>query len=152
LGGGCSFIMLNPNKIEEFYLQYTKDLAQWVPDGIQSVDLEMLYELDLLENINDESDNDDFTQYFHVLETPEKVSLFNDQFIIWIVPKMEEENPITYVLIALNSEDTAHLEIVFTTSGVYNTPKFVLKVLQYYLLDMLETEATLTAYEKNQSE
>lgn len=143
--------MLNPNKIEEIYQQYSKDLTQWVPDGILSVTLDMLYELDLLENINDESDNDDFTQYFHVLETPEKVSLFNDQFIIWIVPKMEEENPITYVLIALNTEDSVHLEIVFTTSGVYNTPKFVLKVLQYYLLDMLETEATLTAYEKDQS-
>lgn len=145
--------MLNPNKIEEIYQEYSQDLSQWVPDGILSVDLNLLHELGLLDNLSDDHNNqDDFTQYFHVLETPEKVTLFNENFLIWIVPKMEEENPITYVMIALNSENAAHLEVVFTTSGVYNTPKFVLKVLQYYLLDMLETEATLTAYEKNQNE
>lgn len=143
--------MLNPNKIEEIYQEYSQDLSQWVPDGIACVDLNLLHELGLLESIHDETDSqDDFTQYFHVIETPDKVTLFNDQFLVWIVPKMEEENPITYVMIALNNEDDVHLEIVFTTSGVYNTPKFVLKVLQYYLLDMLETEATLTAFEKNQ--
>ena len=60
---------------------------------------------------------------------------------------MEEENPLTYVLIAVNTKDKLHLEIVFITSGVYNTPKFVLKVLQAYLVDMIETEATVTAYE-----
>lgn len=143
--------MLNPNKIEEIYKEYSHDLSQWVPDGIVSVDLNLLHELGLLENIRDENDSqEDFSQYFHVVETPEKVTLFNEQFLIWIVPKMEEENPITYVMIALISNNDVHLEVVFTTSGVYNTPKFVLKVLQHYLLDMLETEATLTAYEKDQ--
>jgi len=143
--------MLSPNKIEEIYKEYSQDLSQWVPDGILSVDLNLLHEHGLLENIRDENENqDDFSQYFHVVETPEKVTLFNEQFIIWIVPKMEEENPITYVMIALENNNDVHLEIVFTTSGVYNTPKFVLKVLQHYLLDMLETEATLTAYENDQ--
>lgn len=143
--------MLNPNKIEEIYKEYSQDLSQWVPDGILSVNLNLLHEHGLLANIRDDSDGqDDFSQYFHVVETPEKVTLFNEQFIIWIVPKMEEEIPITYVMIALISTNSVHLEIVFTTSGVYNTPKFVLKVLQHYLLDMLETEATLTSFEKDQ--
>ena len=143
--------MLNPNKIEEIYQEYIQDLSQWIHEGIVSVDLTLLYELGLLESINDEDDEqDDFTQYFHVMETPEKVTLFNDQFLVWIVPRMEDENPITYVMVALNNENNVHLEIVFTTSGVYNTPKFVLKVLQHYLLDMLETEATLSSFKNNQ--
>ena len=62
---------------------------------------------------------------------------------------MEGDQPATYVLIALNQGDKPHLEIVFTTHGVYNTPRYVLKVLQYFLVDMLETEATLTSFEKN---
>ncbi len=144
--------MLNPNKIEEIYQRYIQDLSQWVHDGVVSVDLNLLHDLGLLETIQNEKDEEDFTQYFHVVETPEKVTLFNEQFLIWIVPKMEEEIPITYVMISLNSENDSHLEVVFTTSGVYNTPRYVLKVLQYYLLDMLETEATLTAYEKDQKE
>ncbi len=141
--------MLNPNKIEELYQEFTGNLSKWAHDGVVSVDLKLLHELNLLESLySDKDDADDFSQYFHVIETPEKVTLFNDQFIIWIVPRMEDENPVTYVYIALNHEDKTTLEIVFTTAGVYNTPKFVLKVLQYYLLDMIETEATLTNFEK----
>jgi hypothetical protein len=77
------------------------------------------------------------------------VTLFNEQFIIWIIPKVESEAPVTYVMIALNQQDNPHLEIVFTTHGVYNTPRYVLKVLQHFLMDMLETEETLTSLEKD---
>ena len=89
-------------------------------------------------------------KYFHVIESIEKVTLFNEQFIVWIIPKTDLESPMTYVMIALNHPEKAHLEIVFTTSGVYNTPRHVLKVLQHFLIDTLETEATLTSIEKNQ--
>ncbi|KPK32513.1 MAG: hypothetical protein AMS24_04050 [Chlamydiae bacterium SM23_39] len=139
--------MLNPYQIEKMYQNFVKNLSQCLHEDIINVDLKLLKDLDILDKIDQE--DGDFTQYFHVIETPEKVTLFNEQFIIWIVPKMEEENPITYVMIALHSNEKSHLEIVFTTSGVYNTPKYVLKILQHYLLDMLETEATITAYEKD---
>jgi len=143
--------MLSPVKIEEIYKEYINNLADLAHDGITGVDLNLLHELGLLDDLNDsEDDPDDLTQYFHVIESAEKVTLFNEQFLIWIVPKMEQDNPTTYVIIALVSGDKAHLEVVFSTSGVYNTPKYVLKVLQHFLLDMLETEATLTAFEKNQ--
>jgi len=113
--------------------------------------LALLHELNILndaENMKD--DPEDLTQYFHVIESPEKVTLFNEHFLVWIVPKTEQDIPLTYVLIALTSQNKTNLEIVFTTTGVYNTPKYVLKVLQYYLLDMLETEATLTSFEKKE--
>ena len=55
----------------------------------------------------------------------------------------------TYVLIALNHPEKAQLEVIFSTRGVYNSPRYVLKVLQHVLVDMLETEETLTLYEKN---
>jgi hypothetical protein len=143
--------MLNPNEIEKLYEQYMSNLADLAHDGIINVDLALLHELNLLDDVNQiRDDPEDLTQYFHVIESQEKVTLFNEQFTVWIVPKTEQEIPVTYVLIALNAQNKTTLEVVFTTSGVYNTPKYVLKVLQYYLLDMLETEATLTAIEKNQ--
>ncbi len=142
--------MLNPMQIEEVYRQFTSDLPHWAHDGILSVDLQTLYDQGLLESIQDENEEpDDLTQYFHVVESVEKVTLFNEQFIVWIIPKMEGEQPMTLVMIALNHPGKPSLEIVFTTRGVYNTPRYVLKVLQYFLLDMLETEATLTSFEKN---
>ncbi|NGX49375.1 MAG: hypothetical protein K940chlam5_00973 [Candidatus Anoxychlamydiales bacterium] len=143
--------MLNPNEIEKLYEQYMPNLADLAHDGIVNVDLALLHELNLLDDLDQiKDDPEDLTQYFHVVESPEKVTLFNEQFDVWIVPKTEQDIPLTYVLIALNAQSKTSLEVVFTTAGVYNTPKYVLKVLQYYLLDMLETEATLTAIEKNQ--
>ena len=144
--------MLNPIQIEELYRQYTDNLSSWAHDGIVTVDLNLLQELNLLDKVEDTSDEneDDLTQYFHVIESAEKVTLFNEQFVVWIVPKMELEIPITYVLISLTTDEHTNLEVVFTTSGVYNTPKYVLKVLQHYLLDMQETEDALTKIEKDQ--
>lgn len=143
--------MLDPIQIEQTYKQFMENLNNWAHDGIVHIDLHALHELGILASMQtDISDPDDLTQYFHVIESVEKVTLFNDQFIVWIIPRMDEEIPMTYVLIALNYPEEAHLEIVFTTAGVYNTPRYVLRVLQHYLLDMLETEATLTSIQKDQ--
>ncbi len=142
--------MLNPVQIEEAYKQFASNLGNWVHDGVLPIDLKFLHETNLLASFQDNNgDPDDLTQYFHVVESVEKVTLFNDQFIVWIIPKMESDAPVTYVMIALNHEGPPHLEVVFSTHGVYNTPRYVLKVLQHFLTDMLETEATLTSFEKN---
>lgn len=142
--------MLNPIQIEEYYKKFVGDLPNWAHDGITLIDLKFLHDQGLLTVLQDDKgDPDDLTQYFHVIESVEKVTLFNEQFIVWIIPKMENEQPLTYVLIALNHPENANLEVVFATHGVYNTPRYVLKVLQHFLVDMLETEETLTSFEKN---
>lgn len=142
--------MLNPAQIEKEYKDFMKNLPGCAHDGVLSIDLAFLYNQGLLDSLaTNEDDTEDLTQYFHVIESNEKVTLFNDHFIVWITPKMEESQPVTYVMIALHQENKAHLEIVFTTHGVYNSPRYVLKVLQYFLSDMVETEATLTLFEKN---
>jgi hypothetical protein len=142
--------MLNPNQIEESFKDFMGNLPKCAHDGIMQVDLHFLHELGLLETLQDEQkETDDLTQYFHVIESAEKVTLFNDQFVVWIVPRMEQDIPTTYILIALNHQDKLNLEIVFTTNGVYNTPRYVLKILQHFLLDVLETEATLLSMEKS---
>lgn len=140
--------MLSPAQIEAAYKEFMGDLPKWAHDGIVSIDLQFLHNQGLLSTLGVEN-TDDLTQYFHVVESVEKVTLYNDQFIVWIVPKLVDEIPITYVLIALQQGDKANLEVVFTTHGVYNTPRYVLTVLQHFLSDMIETEATLTLFEKN---
>ncbi len=143
--------MLNPVQIEETYKEFMTHLRDLAHDGIVPIDLKFLHESGILQSLqNEANDADDLTQYFHVIESMEKVTLFNEQFIVWIIPKMNNDQPFTYVMIALNHPDKANLEIVFSTQGVYNTPKHVLQVLQHFLMDMLETEETLTSIEKNQ--
>jgi len=143
--------MLNPLQIEEAYRGFITNIADRAHDGIIPIDLHFLYETGLLQNLQEETQEpDDLTQYFHVIENIEKVTLFNEQFIVWIIPKMEADQSVTFVMIALNHPEKPHLEIVFTTRGIYNTPRYVLKILQHYLLDMLETEETLISIKKNQ--
>jgi len=142
--------MLNPVQIEEAYKEFVGNLSNWAHDGVAFIDLQFLHDQGILNQLQeDQGEPDDLSQYFHVIESVEKVTLFNEQFIVWIIPKVDDEQPITYVLIALNHPEKAHLEVVFATRGVYNTPRYVLKVLQHYLEDMLETEETLTLFEKN---
>ena len=142
--------MLNPTQIEEAYKDFMSDLPKCAHDGIIQVDLRFLHELGLLDNLQEDvADRDDLTQYFHVVESPEKVTLFNDQFVVWIVPRVEQDTAMTYTLLTMNRNDKLSLEIVFTTTGVYNTPRYVLKILQHFLLDVLETEETLTSMEKS---
>jgi hypothetical protein len=141
--------MLNPTQIEQAYQNFMKNLPACAHDGVQSINLNFLYNQGLLNRIAAiEPDTEDLTQYFHVIESTEKVTLFNDHFIVWIIPKMEEQQPMTFVLIALNAPDNPNLEVVFTAHGVYNSPQYVLKVLQHFLADMIETEETLTLFEK----
>lgn len=141
--------MLNPVQIEDVYKEFVANLPNLAHDGVTHIDLKFLHDQGLLDSIADgKGEPDDLSQYFHVIESVEKVTLFNEQFIVWIIPKMEGEQPLTFVLIALNHPDKANLEVVFSTCGVYNTPRYVLKVLQHFLVDMLETEETLTSFEK----
>jgi hypothetical protein len=142
--------MINPNVLEEAYQEFSKDLSNWVHDGIIQVDLKLLNDLGLLNQAELEHSVNDahMNHYFHIIETSDKVTLFNEQFAIWIVPELVEETPRTTTLIALLQANKPHLEIVYTTSGVYNTPKYILKILQHFLKEVQDTEAVISSIGK----
>ncbi len=139
--------MLNPIELDEAYQNFITNLNQFVPDGIIDVDLGLLSDLGVLEYDQFENDegSEEFPHYFHVIETSDKVTLFNHQFAVWIVPKLIHGDPTTLTLISLITDDIPNLEIVFSTTGIYNTPKYVLKVLKSYLSDVLDTEAVISS-------
>ncbi len=140
---------MNPIELEEAYKDFTENFSKWVPDGVIPVGIKLLQELDLLDGHNfDHSSSDELTSQFHVIETPDKVTLFNEQFAIWIVPQAESETPSTITLIALIHQKKPHLEIVFSTSGVYNSPRYILKVLHHFLNEVLDTEAVISSIGK----
>lgn len=138
-------MMDNLQALELCYKEYSKNLAEFIPDGLLSVDLELLYRLDLLDWLR-ENDHSGLTQFFHVIESYEKITLINDQFVIWIIPEFQNHRAITYVLIALNKDKGPHLELAFSTTGVYNSSKFVLRVLDKLLNDIQENEKLLQCF------
>jgi len=133
------------SQLEECYKKYSKNLSYWLPEGLIDVNLELLLQFGLLNEEEDSYLHDPaLTRYFHVVESNEKITLVNDQFIIWITPERIHEVSVTYVLIALNKGDHPELELGITTSGVYNTSRLVLRVLEKFLIEIQENEEYLS--------
>jgi hypothetical protein len=139
--------MLTPSQLEEAFVEFSQNLQKHAPDGVISVDLSLLHDLGLLEKgkFDQSSTSDELMHYFQVLETPDKVTLFNDQFAVWILPKLVQELPMTLIFIARVQPAKPHLELIFSTTGVYNTPKFILKVLEHFLTEVIDTEAIISS-------
>jgi hypothetical protein len=140
--------MINPLDLEEAFNEYIADLVHNAPDGIISINLPVLYELGLLNCEQVPLDQRKLTQYFHVIESNEKVTLFNDKFVIWILPRIVNEQPSTYTLVGIHEGKKPRLEMVFHTTGVYNTPNFVLRILEHFLLEIQENNDVLGKLEK----
>lgn len=140
---------MTPNELEEAYQDFTKNFKKWAPDGIIEINLESLCEMGLLNRDDlDEEEPDDVTQYFHVTETPDKITLHNEKFAIWISPKLIDDIPTTHTYISQLHKNKPHLELVYATAGVYNTPKFILKVLQHFLIEVIDTDAVISSMGK----
>ena len=148
---GASGSFMNPIQLDQAYNEFISNLPSWIPEGIIEVDMALLEETGLLthDSFEEDKNQEQLPHYFHVIETPDKVTLFNHQFAIWIVPKVVDDNPTTIVMISLITNGRPHLEIVFSTKGVYNTPKFVLRLLKYYLSEVIDTEEAISTIGKN---
>jgi len=130
----------NISQLEDNYKMYLSNIALWLPEGMIHVDLPLLSRLNLLSNIPTDTA---MTRHFQVIESSEKILLFNAQFIVWIVPQQHPISSITYVFIAINRGENLHLELAFSASGIFNNTRIVLRVLERYLQEIQETEDTL---------
>lgn len=140
--------MDNPILLEEFYRKYIKNIKKWIPEGITTVDLNLLHNLNLLNYYNKNNYDQKLTRYFNVIESDEKITLINEDFVVWIVPDKVDDSSITYTLIAINDDDDVHLETAFSTTGVYNNSRLVLRILEKYLFDIQENEDILKSLKK----
>lgn len=131
--------------IEEHYNKYKNDITKWIPEGIIDVNIETLQKYGLLSYHDRKKYDPHLTRYFHVIESNEKITLINELFVVWIVPDKIYHVPITYVLIALNKGEYPHLEMAFSTSGVYNSSNLVLRVLEKILEEVQDTEDSLSS-------
>jgi hypothetical protein len=141
---------MNPIQLEEAYKNFTTNLSKWAPDGCLHVDLKLLQDLGLLGDWESSSPSESLNQQFHVVETSDKVTLFNKQFVVWITPQLQPDISSTIIMLALIQNLQPHLEVVYVTSGVYNTPKYILKLLQHFMNEVIDTEKILSSIEKEQ--
>lgn len=136
--------MNKPSTLESYYKRYIKNINKWLPDGLIEVDLALLQKLNLLRFHAKDDFDSALTRYFQVIESDGKLTLANEQFIIWIVPEKLEHTSVTYTMIALNKNNDIQLELAFVTSGVYNNSHLVLRLLEKFLLEIQGTEDVLS--------
>jgi hypothetical protein len=138
---------MNPEELESDYQKYIGDLKRFSPDGIVEIDLTLLHELGLLSQEEEsETENAALTHNFYVVESSDKLTLFNQKYVVWIVPRLIEQTPTTYTLIALNDKKETHLEMVFSASGVFNHSSLVLRILEKFLEQIEENEEEICRY------
>lgn len=140
--------MISPVELEEAFRDFNENFQKWIPDGIIDIDIEFLCDIGFIADMENDTDEEDVTQYFHVLETPDKITLYNEKFAIWIVPKALGDTSTTLTYISILQKKKLTPELIFSTSGVYNSPKFILKVLQYFLIEVIDTEAVISSIGK----
>lgn len=140
--------MLNPTVLEQTFQKYIQNLPEAAPDGILDIDIFALQHCGLLkatqpENLEIENT---LSHYFHVLESQDKITLFNQEFVVWIVPVHSgsviegDFSSTSFVLLALNREGQPELEIVFSTTGIYNNSKFIISLIEFYIDEIKENE------------
>ena len=144
---------MTPNELEEAYEDFTQNVKKWLPDGLICIDLETLCEMGLInEKDFDHEEPDEVTHYFHVLETPDKITLHNDKFAVWIVPKLIDDVSMTHTYISQIRNNKPKLELVYENRGIYNAPKFILKVLQQFLVETADAEEVISSLKKRELE
>lgn len=138
--------MKNPVSLDLCFRKYIHNMPQWLPDGFTTIDLKVLHQLDLLHFHQASTPESGVTRYFHIVESEDKLTLINEEFVIWIMPEKGENEGSTYTLIARNSRNDLHLELGFVTKGIYNRSHLVLQIIEKYLLDIHSTDSFLKKY------
>lgn len=126
--------------LEKYFRKYLKNFDQLSSENFIKIDINFLQEHELLNFHQPKTYDFGLTRYFQVIETPDKITLINDEFVVWIVPENIEGQNVTYTIVALNDEKEPKLELVFLLSGVYNTSQLVLSVLEKLLFEIQENE------------
>ncbi|MDR3624024.1 MAG: hypothetical protein P4L16_02655 [Chlamydiales bacterium] len=137
--------MLDPVELETTFKEFINHLNEQMPDGMIEINLDLLNSLNLLDVhlLDHHLLFSSCTDPFYMVETDEKLTLFNQDFIIWILPHLTEKSTTTYVLIANNRQEKPKLELVFSASGVYNSSKIVLNTLNAFLEEIKENESIM---------
>jgi hypothetical protein len=139
--------MHNIHQLDARFIDLVARLPEELPDGVLEISLETLYSLGLLKLQHEKRVHVPW-HFFHVHDSGDKITLYNDWYVAWIVPHQQGDIPSTLVLIASDSKQGLKPELAFVTTGVYNSSKTVLKVLERYLDEIEENNQYIHSISK----
>ena len=138
--------MTNPLLLEDYYKKFILNINTLIPEGVYIINLDLLFKFDLLHFYPGITKKNSFlSSNFKIIESAEKITLYNSEFVIWLTPAREETSSQTHALIALNKEgQEPQLEAAFFASGIYNSSQIVMSVLEKFLIETQEIENMLS--------
>ncbi|NGY95470.1 MULTISPECIES: hypothetical protein [unclassified Neochlamydia] len=135
--------MHNLALIEEKFKEFYKNIGLGSSELLIPVNLSLLHHMELLCFHSPWNKSQSLTRYFQLIESNGKLTLINEDFVVWIAPENAHKIPLTYTMIALNYPAGPKLELIFSAAGVYNTSRTVLRVLEKFLYEIQENEEYL---------
>ncbi len=143
--------MLSIDEINAYYDFLTQHTSDLIPDGIIEVDVMLLQSLNIL-NTSQPPGTPPAKELLQAIDSGGRITLFNNRFVLWIVPQNEISPPSTTVILARCDTNTIKPEIAFKTAGIHNQSKTILQLIDRYLIDIQETEEVLEKFEKSAQE
>ncbi|SYX08561.1 hypothetical protein C834K_0076 [Chlamydia poikilotherma] len=134
--------------LEEFYRRAICNKGTAFPEGFVDI-------ADVLSHSASELKVDSISDLpvnnFIIAESADKLTLFNADFAVWLVPELVQGEAVTRGYIALyDSVGDYTPEMAFQASGEYNQSALILEALQIYLQDIKDTESVLRSFRFNQ--
>jgi hypothetical protein len=139
--------MLSIDEINAYYDYLEHHTTDLIPDGVVDVDVKLLQSLNIL-NPNQTLGGASAKELLQAIDSGGRITLFNDRYVLWIVPQNAISPPSTLVILARCIDNTIKPEIAFKTAGIHNQSKTILQLIDRYLIDIQETEEILQKFEQ----
>ncbi|EPP34878.1 hypothetical protein CP10139811_0820 [Chlamydia ibidis] len=130
--------------LEEFYKRSILNCGTAFPEGFMDI-AEVLSQSAPASLVNSFSDLP--ISDFIIAESADKLTLFNSDFAVWLVPELVQGEAVTRGYIALHEPEGSYKpEMAFQAVGEYNQSALILEALRLYLEDIKDTEKTLRSF------
>lgn len=136
----CGVDMDEKEELNRAFEKAMEDFPNLPPEAVVDVNLDFLDSMGLTNEGEYINPNEAFERSFKVIEGQNRITLFNNQFVIWILPEILDGIPATYALIGLRDQEKVKLEVVFLAKGPFNSSRLVLRLLDRYLTEIQENE------------
>jgi hypothetical protein len=137
-----SSTVVSIDQLDAFFTQLCTNTTDLLPDGILNINIKSLHSLKLLDECPPPG-----TMALHTIESDEKITLFNDNFALWIAPQKNASPAETVVFIARTAEGKFIPEVAFRTRGLHNQSKTIIRIIDRLLSDITETDSVISELE-----
>ena len=144
--------MVSIEELDAFFDTMSNNVSEMLPDGILDITVKTLHNLRLLGEEPLEEGNEPVAHLLQAIESGGKITLFNDRFVLWIVPQQDVSPSSTIVYVAQHFDETIKPELGFRTTGIHNRSKTILKLIDKFLSEIQETDSVISNFEHNSAE